>query len=1225
MLPNNFGVCYGTSSDVCYLLVRGQEAMARTTPTVHNSRLFYQRDGQDCQLVVGTPDWYAWLDTATSFAFRSTQGSFTARKERSGNKRGNWYWKAYTRRDGRLLHAYLGKTETLTVEHLRAVALELAQEQQYKDSGASVLNKRLPASEVHAHTTRLLGEHFKQDAQSILHAQSTAIIGREQETRTACTLLQRPDVRLLTITGPGGVGKTRLALHVADILTEDFADGVCYVSLASVTDAALVLPIIAQELGFVEAGETSLLPRLQAFLRDKHLLLLIDNFEQVVTAAPLLAELLSACPDLKMLVTSREVLHIHIEHELAVPPLALPATPDFSEPDEIRHYPAIALFIERARFVKPDFQVTDDDTHNLVEICRKLDGLPLAIELAASRIKLLPLHLLRARLDHRLQLLTGGSRDLPKRQQTLRDTLAWSYELLDAGEQQLFRLLSVFVRGCTLEVAEQFAQAFFQDTEQILPRIASLIDKSLLQRVEQSSGEARIIMLETMREYGQERLAECQEEATARGAHAMHYLALAEQAEGEMRKADQVTWFNRLDQENENIRVALSWLLEQDNIEAALRVCSALWIFWLVRDHRSEGLQWVERAIARSAHVQCTPMTRARANYAAGVLAESQGLHQRSVEYWNESLALYEQCDHSPGIAAVLNRLGHVYARSASSEAHDLYQKSLALAQQCHEPYATADALVSLADEALGLRDLATAHRLFEESLNIYTSLGDKRSIAYCLSGLGQVTASDGNHREAHALLEQSLALLREIKDRVGIAFGLIPLGMTTLYLGDYTTAYALLEESQTVSKKLGKQNEVARYLGVLGEAVLRQNREDAHGRALLEESLAIFRETGNEEEVASRLYTLGHIEFTQGNFGAAQKLLGECLAIFRRLGNQVMTATTLRLLGHLEAQKCNFAEAHTLMQESVALARQLGDQWMLSNSLSYLGLVTLNQGKYEEARAPLKESVALAREIGDQRRLADALGVMALLPLNEGEYAAAQELLEESLTIFKTREDRYAMVFRMADLGMLAIRQGKAENARPLIEEALALSIQLGNRWFTASCLERLGEVMVAQNQPLRAAELWGAAQAVRDAMGAPIPPIEFAPYKQALEQVKMLLDQPTFQATWNAGYTTPLEQVLADQSKLKRSPAQRRASRTSGHTPRARTTTPPALIESLTKREREVLRLLMNGASNREIARHLIISEGTVKKHVSNICGKFSVQRRSQVIAKALELSSH
>ncbi len=1199
--------------------------MARTTPTVHNSRLFYQRDGQDCQLVVGTPDWYTWLDTATSFAFRSTQGSFTARKERSGNKRGNWYWKAYTRRDGRLLHAYLGKTETLTVEHLRAVALELAQEQQYQDSSASALNKRSPASEVHAHTIRLLGEHFKQDAQSILHAQSTAIIGREQETRTACTLLQRPDVRLLTITGPGGVGKTRLALHVADILTEDFADGVCYVSLASVTDAALVLPIIAQELGFVEAGETSLLPRLQAFLHDKHLLLLIDNFEQVVTAAPLLAELLSACPDVKMLVTSREVLHIHIEHELAVPPLALPATPDFSEPDEIRHYPAIALFIERARFVKPDFQVTDDDTHNLVEICRKLDGLPLAIELAASRIKLLPLHLLRARLDRRLQLLTGGSRDLPKRQQTLRDTLAWSYELLDAGEQQLFRLLSVFVRGCTLEVAEQFAQAFFQDTEQILPRIASLIDKSLLQRVEQSSGEARIIMLETMREYGQERLAECQEEATARGAHAMHYLALAEQAEGEMRKADQVTWFNRLDQENENIRVALSWLLERDNIEAALRVCSALWIFWLVRDHRSEGLQWVERAIARSAQVQCTPMTRARANYAAGVLAESQGLHQRSVEYWNESLALYEQCDHSPGIAAVLNRLGHVYARSASSEAHDLYQKSLALAQQCHEPYATADALVSLADEALGLRDLATAHRLFEESLNIYTSLGDKRSIAYCLSGLGQVTASDGNHREAHALLEQSLALLREIKDRVGIAFGLIPLGMTTLYLGDYTTAYALLEESQTVSKKLGKQNEVARYLGVLGEAVLRQNREDAHGRALLEESLAIFRETGNEEEVASRLYTLGHIEFTQGNFGAAQKLLGECLAIFRRLGNQVMTATTLRLLGHLEAQKCNFAEAHTLMQESVALARQLGDQWMLSNSLSYLGLVTLNQGKYEEARAPLKESVALAREIGDQRRLADALGVMALLPLNEGEYAAAQELLEESLTIFKTREDRYAMVFRMADLGMLAIRQGKAENARPLIEEALALSIQLGNRWFTASCLERLGEVMVAQNQPLRAAELWGAAQAVRDAMGAPIPPIEFAPYKQALEQVKMLLDQPTFQATWNAGYTTPLEQVLADQSKLKRSPAQRKASRSSGHTSRARTTTPPALIESLTKREREVLRLLMNGASNREIARHLIISEGTVKKHVSNICGKFSVQRRSQVIAKALELSSH
>ncbi|HEY7419397.1 MAG TPA: NB-ARC domain-containing protein, partial [Ktedonobacteraceae bacterium] len=582
--------------------------MARTTPIVHNSRLFYQHEGLDCQLVVGTPDWYAWLATATSFAFHSTQGSFTARRERSGNKRGNWYWKAYVRRNGRLLHAYLGKTETLTVERLRAVALELAQGQQYED--ITVPKKSFEAA---AHTTKLLGVHFKQDAQSILHAQSTAIIGRDQETRTACTLLQRPDVRLLTITGPGGVGKTRLALHVADILTDDFADGVCYVSLASVVDAALVIPTIAQELGFVEAGETSLLSRLQAFLSDKHLLLLIDNFEQVVAAAPLLAELLSACRGLKMLVTSREMLHIHIEHEMAVPPLALPTSPDFSEPAEIHHYPAIALFMERARFVKPDFQVTDDNIHDLVEICRKLDGLPLAIELAASRIKLLPLHLLRARLDHRLQLLTGGSRDLPKRQQTLRDALTWSYELLDTGEQQLFRLLSVFVRGCTLEVGEQFAQTFFHDTEQIFPRIVSLVDKSLLQLVEQPGGEARIMMLETMREYGQERLAECLEEATARNAHAMHYLALAEQAESEMRKADQVTWFNRLDQENENIRAALSWLLEHGSIEAALQVCSALWIFWLVRDHRSEGFQWVEQALARSAQVQCSLITRARA------------------------------------------------------------------------------------------------------------------------------------------------------------------------------------------------------------------------------------------------------------------------------------------------------------------------------------------------------------------------------------------------------------------------------------------------------------------------------------------------------------------------------------------------------------------------------------------------------------------------------------
>jgi predicted ATPase/class 3 adenylate cyclase len=802
-----------------------------------------------------------------------------------------------------------------------------------------------------------------------LPQQLTSFIGREREIADLRRLMD--NARLLTLTGSGGCGKTRLALQVAAEALEQSPDGVWLVELAPLSDPTLVPQTVANALGLKEESGISLTQTVVDHLQSKHLLLLMDNCEHLLEAcAKMFDTLLRGCPGVRVLATSRQGLGLTGEQLYRVPSLQLPDAEKLPSPEQLGQFEAVRLLVDRACLGLPTFTISHKNAAAVAAVCHRLDGIPLAIELAAARVKALPVEQIASRLDDRFRLLTGGNRTALPRHQTLRALIDWSYDLLSEAERKTLTRLSVFAGGWKLEAAEELCGSGAVEDCDVLELLTALVDKSLV-LYEDGEDEARYRLLETLRQYGSERLAASGESETLLRRHFEHYLRLAEQAAPELRGTNQSHWLELLESEHDNLRAALDWALERAP-EGALQLSGAVWGFWLRRGYFQEGGHFMDAALSGSGTALPASGSRlkaeARALHGAGTLAGRQWDYVRARCLLERSVTLYRQLGDLQGAAGCLNNLG-VFARDQG--------------------------------------DYSAARSFHEQSLTIYQELGKTSLTALTLCNLGSLTLCQGDFAAGRTFLEQSLALSQELGDRSGAAYSLMNLGWLRRSQGDYSAARSFAEQSLNLFQELGERSGVAHSLGGLAQAA-----------------------------------------GEQGDYAIARSLGQQCLAICREINERGGIGHALGVLGLLARRQGEWAEARTFLEESIRISRQLGDQWTLAASLCSLAPLTAREEDPGTALALGRESLATRRDLGSKSGI--------------------------------------------------------------------------------AASLEQLAGLAAAEGHEVRAARLFGAAQIVREQIGAVMPPADQPEHVRQVGAARTALGEKAFDAAWQEGRVMALEQAI-------------------------------------------------------------------------------------------------
>jgi predicted ATPase/transcriptional regulator with XRE-family HTH domain len=777
--------------------------------------------------------------------------------------------------------------------HLAARLVELA---------AAARGERRSATLTLQRKTHLVIEEEREAPPLSMPAPPTELIGREQDIKTLCNRLLTHSGRLLTLIGPPGIGKTRLALAVAGKLQGVYPDGVYFAPLAAISDAELVAATLVSTLGISDSDRRPPNLRLIEFLRRKEVLLLLDNFEQITPAASLVAELLAACPGLRVLVTSRERLHLRAEQRYRVPPL----TPQS----------AVLLFVRRAQALDAEFAQTPENQTILTAICQHLDCLPLAIELSAARVDLFSPEQLLARLrDQRLDLLTDGPQDLPVRQRTLRNAIRWSYELLDERDRQLFRTLGVFVGGFGQDVLANLGVDEWA--------LQSLINKSMVQVAIHKDGSRRFLLLETLREYAWEQLCDQGEAATTQRLHAEAYLRLAEQAASHLRSADQAIWLERLAVEHDNLRAAIAWSLASQQVEIGVRLGITLWRFWNVRGYYEEGWGWLEKLLVLADQ----PEQRANLLYGQGMMARRRGDTATAADSFVASLALFRALGDRRGVASALRGLGFVYfLQDKNAAARPLFEEALALFRALGDLEGIA---VTLDNLAYISNDPMEEQRLYQESLALSRRSGNLRGITTSLAGLAFEALGRADYATVRAYLQEQVQINQVLNNQSGLSSAFNLLGLLSYAEGDYSTAQMNFEKGLKLDQETGDRLQLPDSTLGLGMTMLKRGEYD-HARLLFEQALIIYQKKGQLLATTRALGYFAAWAVAQDQAWRALCLAGVATALGESQHIQHLP------LDQLEFKRTEAAARQWLSEEAAAAAWAAGQAMTLEQAVAY-------------------------------------------------------------------------------------------------------------------------------------------------------------------------------------------------------------------------------------------------------------------------------------------------